>query len=263
MARCRVLRKITQLRRGQFSRRRLAQPSSMDIICEALMGITNTRHYIFLASVLLVLPLDSEPRTEVWRFDRLDSIGGFQPTVLGHPKIIKTPMGRAMQFNGVDDALFLPKHPLAGADMFTFEAIFRPESGGAAEQRWFHLAEQDPKTNADTGTRLMFEIRIVGQQWCLDAFVHTPAADKALLDLARLHPLDKWYQVAMVYNGAEFRSYVNGMMEGSAALRLEPQGPGRASVGTRIDKTYYFKGSILEARFTPRALKPDEFLRLP
>ena len=228
------------------------------------MGISNVGRNIFRASVLLVaLPLGSEPRTEVWRFDRLDSIGGLRPTVLGHPKFVSSPLGRAMQFNGIDDALFLPRYPVTGADMFTIEAIFRPESGGAEAQRWFHLAEQDPRTNADTGNRLMFEIRVVGEQWCLDAFVHSPVADKALLDRSRLHPLDKWYQVAMVYDGAEFRSYVNGMLEGSAALHFEPLGPGHTSVGTRIDKTYYFKGSIQQARFTPRALKASEFLKVP
>ena len=52
-------------------------------------------------------------------------------TVVGHPKVIKTPLGKAIQFNGIDDALFIPEHPLAGASAFTFEAIFRPESGGA------------------------------------------------------------------------------------------------------------------------------------
>jgi hypothetical protein len=117
------------------------------------------------------------PRTEVWTFDRLDKIGGLRTTVVGHPHVIKTPLGKAVQFNGVDDALFIPEQPLAGAETFTFEAIFRPESGGAPEQRWFHLAEQDPKTGQDTDSRFLFEIRVIGGQWCLDAFVHTPTVD--------------------------------------------------------------------------------------
>jgi Concanavalin A-like lectin/glucanases superfamily len=202
-------------------------------------------------------------RPKIWKFDRIDKIGGLPTTIVGHPRVIKTPIGKAIQFNGVDDAIYLPEHPLAGASAFTFEAIFRPESGGAVEQRWFHLAERDPKTGKDTDTRFLFEIRVINNQWCLDAFVHTPIADKALLFRDKLHPLDVWTPVAMVYDGQEFRSYVNGVLQGKAAIHFEPQGPGHSSVGVRINKVNYFKGSVKEARFTRRALDPSEFLKVP
>ncbi len=200
---------------------------------------------------------------EVWIFDHVDKIGGHPTTVLGHPHVIKTPLGKALQFNGVDDAIFIPEHPLAGLETFTFEAIFRPERGGKPEQRWFHLAEQDPKTGADTDTRFLFEIRVIGDQWCLDAFVHTTAVSKALMYRNILHPLDVWHHVAMVYDGQEFRSYVNGELQGKAAIHFEPEGPGHSSVGVRINKVDYFKGSVREARFTRQALTPDQFMKLP
>ncbi len=203
------------------------------------------------------------PRTEVWTFDRLDKIGGLRTTVVGHPHVIKTPLGKAVQFNGIDDAIFIPEQPLAGAETFTFEAIFRPETGGAPEQRWFHLAEQDPKTGQDTDSRFLFEIRVIGGQWCLDAFVHTPTVDKALLYRNLLHPLDVWHHVAMVYDGKEFSSYVNGVLQGKAAIQFTPEGPGHSSVGVRINKMYYFKGSVRQARFSRRALTPAEFLKVP
>lgn len=78
-----------------------------------------------------------------------------------------------------------------------------------SEQRWFHPSEQDPATGKDTDTRLLFETRPIGDSWCLDAFVNTPAACQALLDRNLLHPLGTWYYVAMVYDGTEFRSYVD------------------------------------------------------
>ena len=199
---------------------------------------------------------------EIWKFERLDKIHGLPVTVVGHPHVIKTPLGKAIQFNGTDDALFIPEHPLAGATAFTFEAIFRPETGGAVEQRWFHLAEQD-KTGKDTDTRFLFEIRVINNQWCLDAFVHTPTVDKALLFRDKLHSLDVWHRVAMVYDGQEFRSYVDGELQGKAPLHFDPQGAGHSSVGVRINKVNYFKGSVREARFTRRALPPEEFLKLP
>ncbi len=83
------------------------------------------------------------PGAQIWRFDRLDSIGGFTTQVLGHPQIIETPYGKAIQFNGVNDALFVADHPLAGASTYTWEVIFRPD-GGAFAQRFFQPAGAGP-----------------------------------------------------------------------------------------------------------------------
>jgi hypothetical protein len=203
------------------------------------------------------------PGPEVWIFDRIDNIGNLPTAVLGHPHVTDTVLGKAVEFNGIDDALVIGEHPLAGAETFTFEAIFRPDRGGAAEQRWFHLSEQDSATGKDTDTRLLFETRIIGDSWCLDAFVNTPAGNKALLDRNILHPLGNWYHVAMVYDGAEFRSYVNGVLQGKASVRFTPEGKGHTSVGVRINRVDYFKGAIREARFTRSALKPEEFIKIP
>ena len=94
-------------------------------------------------------------------FDNIERIGGHPATILGHPKVIDTPRGKAIQFKGIDDAMFLPVHPLAGFETFTWEVVFRSDSGGAPEQRFFHLEEQDPKTGQDTNTRLLFETRLI------------------------------------------------------------------------------------------------------
>src|SRR5438552_10429813 len=85
------------------------------------------------------------PRQITWTFDRLDAIGGLPVKVDGGPNVIETPLGKAIEFDGVDDSIYIDQHPLAGEEQFTFEAIFRPD-GGAAEQRWFHLAERNPAT---------------------------------------------------------------------------------------------------------------------
>jgi putative heme-binding domain-containing protein len=195
----------------------------------------------------------------VWRFDRLDNIGGHQTTILGHPKIIDTPLGKAVEFGGVEDALFIDNHPLAGATAFTIEAIFRPD-GGEREQRWLHLSEVDPKTGADTDNRMLFEIRVAGDQWYLDSYNQSGTESKALMNRTALHKLGVWHHVATVYDGKELRNYVDGALEGAAPVRLTPHGPGRTSVGVRINRVYYFKGAVHAARFTRRALAPSEFL---
>jgi concanavalin A-like lectin/glucanase superfamily protein len=198
----------------------------------------------------------------MWTFDRLENIGGHKTTVLGQPKVIDSPVGKAVEFDGVDDALFIDNHPLAGAKAFTWEAIFRPD-GGQKEQRWFHLSEQDPQTGADTDNRMLFEIRVVDDQWYLDSYSQSGTESKALMNRQALHPLGAWYHVASVYDGQEFRNYVDGVQEGSAQLRLAPHGPGHASVGVRINKVFFFKGAVHLARFTRKALSPSEFLRPP
>ena len=192
---------------------------------------------------------------EIWNFDHLDRIGGHQTEVLGDPRVIDTPVGKAIEFDGVDDAIVVDVHPLAGAETFTWEAIFRPD-GGQPAQRWFHVQE------SGSDNRLLFEIRVVDGQWYLDSYGHSGDAQQALMNRDRLHPLGAWYHVAAVYDGREFRNYVNGIQEGAAQIHFAPQKPGRSSIGVRINRVDYFKGAIHRARFTRRALAPSEFLKI-
>jgi hypothetical protein len=191
---------------------------------------------------------------ETWHFDRLEKIGGHAVTVEGHPRVIQTPRGKAIQFNGIDDALFLDVHPLAGAEQFTWEVIFRPDADGKPEQRFFHLQENE------SANRLLFETRVANGTWCLDSFAQSNTGSKALMDRAKLHPAGAWTHVAAVYDGHEYRNYVNGVLEGQAEVKLSPQSAGRTSVGVRINHVDYFKGAIRVSRFSRRALTPKEFL---
>lgn len=228
---------------------------------------------LFVAAMCLPVAVAQIPDQVLWTFDRLDAIGGFKTTVEGAPKIIDTPVGRALEFDGVDDGVWIEKHPLAGAARFTFEAIFRPD-GGAFEQRWFHLAARDPTTGLlaslehpttgqDANPRFLFELRTVGDNWYLDAFVNGPGYSQALMFKDKLHPVGHWYHVAQTYDGRMFRSYVNGVLQGEAEVAFTPQGDGATSLGTRINRRNYFKGAIRLARFTRRALPPDQFLTVP
>jgi hypothetical protein len=203
-----------------------------------------------------------------WRLDNLQEIGGAQIHKEGDPKLIDTPAGSALWFDGVDDAVFVGSHPLAGAATFTIEAEFRPD-GGAFEQRWLHLAEVprglDPRfdTAPPSGPRFLFEIRVVKDRWYLDAFTAGPGYNKALMVPEKTFPLGRWYHVAQTYDGRTYRSYVDGVLQAEAEIAFGAQGPGYASIGTRINRRNYFRGAVREARFTPRALSPAEFRKLP
>ena len=91
-------------------------------------------------------PRDAPDQTR-WTFDRLANIGGVATSVEGDPRLIDSPYGKAVWFDGVDDRLVIDRHPLAGMSQFTFEALFRPD-GGVFAQRWFHLNEEDPTPGA-------------------------------------------------------------------------------------------------------------------
>jgi Concanavalin A-like lectin/glucanases superfamily len=192
---------------------------------------------------------------ETWKFDRLDQIGGHKTTLLGHPRVIDTPRGKAVEFNGVDDAIYLGVHPLAGVEAYTWEVIFRPDKGGAPEQRFFHFQEDG------SDNRMLFEIRLVGNEWCLDSFAKSGENSRAVMDRAKLHPAGEWYAVEAVYDGHELRNYIDGVLEGQGELHMTPQKAGQTSIGVRFNKVNYFKGAVRTARMTPRALQPAEFLR--
>jgi hypothetical protein len=210
-----------------------------------------------LVLFICAFALSAPPESEVWKIDNLERIGGNKVTMLGHPHVITTKYGKAVAFNGIDDALYLDVHPLAGADAFTLEVIFRPDAGGQEEQRFFHLQE------TGTQTRMLMELRLTNDRWFLDSFALSGNESKTLMDRGKVHPAGQWYDVAAVYDGHEFRNYVNGVLQGKAEVHLMPQGAGRTSMGTRIDKRSFFKGAIMEARFTRHALQPDQFLKAP
>ena len=119
------------------------------------------RHVLSIAAFALLLsPLlafsqapsaasTSIAQEKIWRFDRLDRIGGHPTEVLGHPSVINSPYGKAVEFHGDGDAIIVPEHPLAGATAFTWEVIFRPDADGPEAQRFFHIAETDPATGKD------------------------------------------------------------------------------------------------------------------
>jgi hypothetical protein len=225
---------------------------------------------VLLASSCAHLPRrNATAEGALWRFDNLERIGGYRVRVEGQPHPTSTPEGTAIAFDGVNDALFIPAHPLAGARTFTFEAIFRPD-GGSFEQRWFHLAQADPAAPSAlyppvkaSGPRFLFEIRVVAKSWYLDAFTSGPGYSKTLAAPEKRFPVGRWYSVAQTYDGHTYRSYVNGELQAEAPLAFAPQGAGYSSIGTRIDRRNYFHGAIYAARFTPRALPPGEFLKVP
>lgn len=192
----------------------------------------------------------------MWNFDNLERIGGNVVTVVGHPRLVDTPAGKAVEFDGVGDAVVIDANPLAGAKTFTLEAIFRPDDNGSTEPRWFHIQE-------NTGNnRILLEARITkDSDWFLDEFIQSGENGRTLFAEDFTHTIGEWHHVALVFDGAEMRDYVDGKLELSSTLTITPFGPGKTSIGVRMNRVDWFKGAVRAARFTPRALEPKDFMR--
>ncbi len=175
--------------------------------------------------------------------------------IVGYPKIIEYKEGKALEFNGRNDGVFLDKLPIFGMNELTIEAIFKPESGGNFEQRFFHSGEI-------RGDRILLEIRTTATDWYFDAFVQSGTQKIALIDPRFLHPLDQWTHVAYVVDHGKLSTYVNGQKELEGAITFSPVQTGKTSVGVRLNEQSWFKGAIAQIRISPKALKAKDFLAL-
>ena len=191
----------------------------------------------------------------VWELDNLEALDGCALEASGQPVVIDCPYGKAIEFDGKQDAVFIDSNPLAGLRSFTAEVIFRPDAGGLAEQRFFHLGEAD-------GNRVLFETRLTGDgHWYLDTFISSGTSTCALLNESILHPVGEWYHLALPCDGREEANFVNGVKEASGAIDFASMEGVRTALGVSLNRVCWFKGAIGRIRFTPEVLVPEEFMQ--
>jgi hypothetical protein len=172
----------------------------------------------------------------------------------GNPEIIDCPYGKAVRFNGESDGIFLHQMPLAGVEQFTIEVVFKPESGGNFEQRFFHCGEI-------RGDRVLLELRATQNDWYFDAFINSGEQKMTLIDPAMLHPLDRWYHVAYVVDRGKLTTYIDGEKELEGKIDLSPLRTGNLSLGVRQNEQSWFKGAIYQIRISPVALDVNDFIK--
>jgi hypothetical protein len=207
---------------------------------------------ICLASCTTAAP---GPAPTVWTLRDVSKVAGQTTEVVGEPRVAGSGTGAAVVFDGESDGLFVPGNPIAGWSAFTIEVRFRPEGAGGEEQRFLHIEDGRKQ-------RVLLETRLTpDKQWALDSFLFQDADHKlTLLDRKLLHPADRWYWVALVYDGRKMSHYIDGVLELEGEVAFAPMTPGKTSLGVRQNLVSWFKGAIAEARFTPAAL-PAEKLR--
>ena len=161
----------------------------------------------------------------VWTLDNLARIGGYPVTVVGTPRVVSTPVGKAIEFNGATDGLVLDVNPIEGLTRFTVEALVEPAPDGPEEQRFLHISETGSER------RLMMETRILpDHSWCLDTYLRMEAPGLTLIDRAKTHPAGRWHAASLTYDGKTMTSYVDGVRELSGEVVFEPLKAGRVSI---------------------------------
>jgi hypothetical protein len=190
-----------------------------------------------------------------WNFTRLDEIGGHKTTLIGSPRLIDSPAGKAVSFDG-QSAIFLDVNPLADLGQFTVEVVFQPAANGGKEQRFVHFQEDG------SDNRLLFELRLTdGNGWFLDTFIKSGAGNYTLFANKSPHPLGPWYHAAVVLDDKTMRHFVNGTEELSTPIHFAPQKNGKISLGVRQNKVSWYSGAIRQILITPRVLDASEFLK--
>lgn len=193
-----------------------------------------------------------------WKINSLSQVGKYTPEVLGKPQLSNSGHA-ALTFNGVNDGLIVPANPIEGWSKFTIEFLFKPDGSGPVQPRFVHFQDKEE----DRGT---LEIRLTPKKrWYLDAFLKNGKVNDrglALNDTTLQHDADKWYWVAMVYDGKILSSYVNGVKELEGPVNFPVMSSGQISIGVRLNKANWFKGDISEARFHPEALAASALQRV-
>lgn len=64
--------------------------------------------------------------------------------------------------------------------------------------------------------------------------------------------------MALVYDGKTMASYINGVKELEGEVTFEPMTNGRTALGVRLNRVFWFRGSIKEVRFHPAAIEPSK-----
>jgi hypothetical protein len=193
----------------------------------------------------------------IWSIDSLVTIGGQHVTIAGSPRVVETPEGKAIEFNGASDGVFVENNPLAGLDRFTIEVVFSPAADGSEEQRFVHIEE------TGTGNRALIELRMLpGAAWCLDSFLRHGDASLTLIDRAKIHPSASWHVAALSFDGQTMAHYVDRVRQGSGGVAFKPLGPGRTSIGVRQNLVSWFKGRVRLMRITPAVVPTADLLRV-
>lgn len=222
---------------------------------------------IALAGFILLIvsscanPIIKSSDVDIWSFDSLSTINGHTVEHSGHPKVVHSPLGKAVSFDGDGDRLLVNTNPLGDATEFTIEIVFKPYDvfPNNNEPRFFHIQSHD-----NPNRRLTIELRLNDRkQWYLDAYIKSEKSQFTLIDETKVHPINEWAHAAITYQNGEFISYVNGEKELTGKVEYLPiPADAKTSIGARMNQIHWYNGEILRVAVSKKLLKPEEFVLL-
>jgi arabinan endo-1,5-alpha-L-arabinosidase len=197
--------------------------------------------------------IDGGDIVAVWLFNEgsgevaHDSSGnGNDAEFQGAPEWVDGKIDKALWFNGSTDYVAAPDSESLdiNGDQLTIVAWVNGEGWPAAN----HVVRKV----ADSGTGAIYILRVDPNTARI--FLNTEGADESMNGSTVL-PLNEWIHLAMVYDGAEARIYVNGELDGSKPQSGDvTQSDNELRIG-RGEPAGYFQGTIDEVALFSSALE--------
>jgi len=214
--------------------------------------------FVFVGSLIIANPAGAE-LVAWWRLDEgsgttaSDSSGnGNDATFEGSPTWVDDgKLGKAVRFNGSSDYLAAPDSETLdiNGDQLTMAAWINGEDWPAAN----HVIRKV----ADTGTGSIYILRV--QPDTVRVYLNTSAGE-TLVQGTTVLARNEWIHVALTYDGAQARIYVDGQLDVAMDVSGElTQSDNELRIG-RGEPAGYFMGMIDDVRVYNHALTEDEIL---
>lgn len=207
---------------------------------------------LILSPSVVGVALDPGSLVAGWTFDagagkvaRDLSAHGNDAAFFGDPKWVGGKVDQALQFNGSTDYVAAPDSPSLDIDSDQLSIV-----------AWIHGgawpgANHIVRKIADQGTGHIYMMRV--QPEMMRVYLKTDAGETQI-DGATSLPNNEWIHVALAYDGAEARVYVDGEIDGSAAMSGQlAQSDNEVRIG-RGEPAGYFEGMIDELAIFASAL---------
>jgi hypothetical protein len=200
-----------------------------------------------------------------WSFDEIEEGGtvedltgdGHTATIEG-AELARGKYGDALQFDGEDDVVKVPNSPEFDlTEAFTLEAWVRPESKW---DKWAPILAKE-MGGGDAADEIAWWIYEGGNDANVPSGGTEPTpGDRDVAVAEDPLPVDVWSHVALTYDGAQVRLYVDGELEDCSPVPAgaPPITSGDLEIGGATESGDYFKGRIDEVRIYNRALSVNE-----
>ena len=158
--------------------------------------------------------------------------------------------GGAMVFDGASSLIEVPHHEslFPGGDELTIEAWFKPTSFPAGHPP---IARKGSVPESGWG------FDTPGGK--IRGFVYTAPGDAAVAQGATPMKVDTWHHLAMVYDGAEIRIYLDGELDGEVARKGDiNKNEASVWIGKKAIESVWLDGTLDELRILNIAISEEQ-----